>query len=287
MAGDATAAAELSGLQHALQWDVGARAAVEYGAAADPQQVQKGGGVLAQAAWQLMQAGRSQWGQAGRLGPNDLRSDFQSPAAGGGTAHFNVRDAGGYEGHPKCNLFALEVARRAGYQVPVVRRDVGWGYPGADALTSAARRGEVPWGRVVTGAGAEALRFQSSTGQQAFLLTGAGQGEHDGHMAVVDRIRRVDYDDAGHIRRVEFDGWEARLGGAEYLQGRVWRVGAGRPGRNVRRGLQGIEVIQLLRAPAGQRPEQPQTQYAPHSMLDSFSLRSSVRRPNHGAEDDS
>ena len=84
-------------------------------------------GRFQQAAELLMASGAAtRWSREGQLTEADLASDFATPRSDG-TAHFNVRDAAGYAGHYKCNLFAFELARRAGFQVPVVGRPRGLG----------------------------------------------------------------------------------------------------------------------------------------------------------------
>lgn len=56
------------------------------------------------------------WARDGALTPQDLASDLVTEAPGGRAA-FNVRDANGFQGYYKCNLFAFELARRAGFQI--------------------------------------------------------------------------------------------------------------------------------------------------------------------------
>jgi hypothetical protein len=74
---------------------------------------------------------RSSGGREGRLSEGDLASDFVTGEPGSEAA-FAVRDARGFEGYYKCNLFALEMTRRAGFEVPLIGRHHGWGLSRTD-----------------------------------------------------------------------------------------------------------------------------------------------------------
>lgn len=232
----------------------------------------------------MLSAGTSQWAKDGVLGPQDLTSGFATEA-GEGMAHFNVRDAGGYPGSYKCNLFALEAVRRGGFKVPVVARDVGWGFPTSDTITEAAATGDVNWAHVATGAPAADVDRAIQQGQGAFMLTGSGQPGRAGHMAVVERVHEIRYDDTGHIRQVVFDGWEARTHGAEHLSRRTWNVAGETGGNLVRGGFSRIELLQLEQADGEQAPEVPLQRSAPASRLDNSSSSSMPNRPNVRPED--
>jgi hypothetical protein len=84
-------------------------------------------------------------------------------------------------------------------------------------------------------------------GEAAFLLVGSGRGDKHGHMAVIEQPRSIDYDEAGQIKSISFEGWEAQPDGAKHLSQRTWnRFGEkGAPGD--RNGLERIEIIQLAR----------------------------------------
>ncbi|MDD9965673.1 MAG: rod-binding protein [Myxococcales bacterium] len=209
--------------------------------------------------------GASRWSRVGALSSAELASDFSS-----GEAHFNVRDAMGYQGHPKCNLFAFEVARRAGFQVPLVPRAAGWGFPSAEAVTEDAASGRLPrsWGKVVTGMQAADADAAAQAGSRAFMLVGSGDGERPGHMAVVERVHRIDYDKRGRVERVVFDGWEARTRGAQHLTHRTWNRYGNPGGTLARSGFGRIEIIELKAAEAGARPELPTAISAPGSIRD-------------------
>lgn len=184
------------------------------------------------------------WGNEGTLTTADLSAEISTQAKGG-EAHFNVKDAMGYEGYPKCNLFAFEMLRRAGFTVPVHARSHGWGYPGADGTTKLAAKGQIEnWGRVRT-ADSQASLDQTALSGTPLLLSSSAPEEKAGHMAVVDRVHRVERDVAGNIAVIEYSGWES--GGKKAGYGRrVWRVeGISGQGRG---GLDRIEVIEPLPA---------------------------------------
>jgi len=198
------------------------------------------------------------WAREGVLTPEDMTSEFSTEVPGG-VARFNVRDAAGYNGYYKCNLFALEMARQAGFSVPLVPRTRGFSYPSPDSLAADAADGSLrgDWGRVATGESAESLDAALQSGRRAFMLTGSGHDGHAGHMGVVERIHSVDYGDDGEVERVVFDGWEARRDGARHLTRRTWNVHGNPGGENARSGLGHIEIIEL-RAPApGEAAEVP------------------------------
>ena len=239
-------------------------------------------GRLQQIASQVLSANAGAWGKSGVLGPLDLQSDFSTRAGDGeGLSHFNVQDASGYAGSYKCNLFALEIARRSGFKVPLVAREAGWGYPSSESVTSDATTGAVePWAQVATGATAEQLDSAIVNGGSAFMISGAGSEGRAGHMALVERVREIHYDDQGQVAQVVFDGWEARSRGAQYLTERTWNLRGQSGGHLVRGGFSRIEILELQRAADGQRPEQPLQTAAPRSWLDTFRSSLSQSRPN-------
>jgi hypothetical protein len=123
------------------------------------------------------------------------------------------------------------------------------------------------WARVVTQEGEAPLVASGERGDRAFVLAGSGSAGHAGHMAVVERIHSVEYDAAGQVQRIVFDGWEARATGAQRLEGRVWsRVGHPSPG--ARNGLSQIEVLELARPSEGETPETPTSAHARPSVQD-------------------
>ncbi len=184
------------------------------------------------------------WGREGELTPVDLAANLSTEGAGG-TARFNVLDASGYKGHPKCNLFAFEMLRRAGYRVPIRPRSHGWGYPGADAVARWSEGGKVEdWASVRSRASAVELDAEARTGKPLLLASSAPEGVA-GHMAVADRIHDVKRDGNGRIAVIEYSGWEAGSKKASYGR-RVWRL-ENIKGRG-RGGLDRIEVLEPHRA---------------------------------------
>ncbi len=199
-----------------------------------------------QRAIESMHVGDGRWGKQGQLTREDLASSFQESHPSK-TNHFNVDEASGYEGHYKCNLFALEAARRSGYQVPLVQRARGWGFPSANRVTQDASDGTLDrnWGRVVTGASPAAVNDLAQSQRSGILLTGsAEQSGRAGHMAIIEKIHRIDYEN-GAVKRVVFDGWEARTQGAQHLTQRTWNLD-GNPGGHMARGnFKDIQLIEL------------------------------------------
>lgn len=218
-----------------------------------------------------------QWGREGRLTESDLASDFVSGAPGTEAA-FAVRDARGFEGYYKCNLFALEMTRRAGFEVPLIGRHAGWGYPAPTALARDAEDGRMrgDWANVASSATAEEIDSSIVSGRSAFVLVGSEHGEHRGHMGVVERVHSIDRDETGAITRITFDGWEGRSRGAMHLERRTWSVAGTRAGEGGRGGLGSIEVLELHRPEEGESLEHPLHGRAPASVLDRPAGSSSV-----------
>lgn len=210
----------------------------------------------------------ARWGRTGRLTTDELSSEFSTTRADGREAVFNVRDAAGYEGEYKCNLFAFELVRRAGFETPLMGRRHGWGYPHPDRVTDDASDGRLrqDWGDVISGEGAASLDGGIRRGDRGILLTGSGIEGHRGHMAVVERVHEVHYDQSGEVERVVFDGWEARSTGARHLTRRTWNRYGNPGGSDARNGFSEIEIIGLR--PALGRAERPLTRVVGASNLD-------------------
>ena len=173
----------------------------------------------------------------GTLGANEVA---------GAHARRSVENANGYQGYYKCNLFAFEVARRAGLAVPEDARGTLL-LSSSNRLTQDASDGslESGWAKVATGASPAVMQDALRAGEAAFLLVGSGRGDRHGHMAVIEQPKSIDYDEAGQIRSISFEGWEAQPDGAKHLSQRTWnRFGEkGAPGD--RNNLERIEIIQL------------------------------------------
>jgi Rod binding domain-containing protein len=240
---------------------------------------------LQQAADQLLRAGSQQWSKTGALNTGDLQSSFATYDANGNKADFVVRKALGYQGYNKCNLFALELARRAGFSVPVVDRGEGWGFPSSNGVTKdAATDGKLRkgWAKVVENESAEILDSAIVHGQRAFILAGSGRDNAQGHMAVVERIRSIEYAQDRSIRRIVFDGWEARpIAGAEHLVQRTWNVGDNSSGHLVRSGFDRIQILELQPATQGTSAEVP---ISGDTISKKLSSTIDDHRPNDGSE---
>jgi hypothetical protein len=198
------------------------------------------------AAKAMVADGGERWGKQGTLKPEDYGTLGAGEVAGE-QARRTVENANGYRGYYKCNLFAFEVARRAGLAVPEDARTGTVLLSSSNRLTQDASDGslESGWAKVATGASPAVMQDALHAGEAAFLLVGSGRGEKHGHMAVIEKPRSIDYDESGQIRSITFEGWEAQPDGAKHLTQRTWnRFGEkGAPGD--RNGLERIEIIQL------------------------------------------
>jgi hypothetical protein len=214
---------------------------------------------LAQAAYAISAPeGGKQWAREGTLTERDLASGLQTPTANGGVARFAVKDAQGYRDAYKCNLFAFEAARRAGFEVPVINRDRGYGFPTSNTVTDDAQDGQMrgDWAQVVPKDQIGALQEKLKKGEVGLMLAGSGKEGHHGHMAVVERIHDVQVDEHGDVSRIEFDGYEARADGAQHLTRRSWnRVGHGEDSKLARNGFDNIELLALRPAKTPEAPE--------------------------------
>ena len=88
------------------------------------------------------------------------------------------------------------------------------------------------------------------------MLTGSGSDGRNGHMALVERIHDVQLDARGEVQRIVFDGYEARVDGAQHLLRRTWnRRGNGDDSKQARNGFDAIELLALRRARTPESPE--------------------------------
>ncbi len=226
------------------------------------------------------------WGRDGRLTEQELASDFVVHQDQG-IAAFNVRDAGGYAGRYKCNLFAFEMVRRAGFQTPLLARTHGWGYPHPDAVAADAADGRVrlDWGRVATADDEATVRATIESGERAYLLAGHGTDGHAGHMAVLERVHEIQRDASGRVTRVVFDGWEARVDGARHLVRRTWNRVGHPGGSDPRNGLSSIELVELLAPTTAGPVERPLSPLAGPSRLDARARAAREYQASRGADD--
>jgi Rod binding domain-containing protein len=202
-------------------------------------------GDVSAAASGMLADGGEQWARKGQLSEQDLGTVNATEEAGASASRV-LRSANGYQGYYKCNLFAFEVARRAGLDVPT-------NVPSSNRLAQDASDGSLDtgWAKVATGASPAAMQDALRAGEAAFLLVGQGHGERHGHMAVIERPRSVNYDEQGHVRSITFDGWEAQPDGAKHLTTRTWNRTGEKGSSGDRNGLDRIEIIQLNRKAAG------------------------------------
>jgi Rod binding domain-containing protein len=201
---------------------------------------------VASAAKGMVEKSGQHWAKSGTLTPEDYGTLGASELAGD-HARRSVENANGYQGYYKCNLFAFEVARRAGLAVPEDARTGTLLLSSSNRLTQDASDGglESGWAKVATGASPAVMQDALRAGEAAFLLVGSGRGDRHGHMAVIEQPHSIDYDESGQIRSISFEGWEAQADGAKHLTQRTWnRFGEkGTPGS--RNNLERIEIIQL------------------------------------------
>ncbi len=162
--------------------------------------------------------GNELWSPAGVLSQRELTIGLEVSARGG-QARFNVQDAGGFRGRRKCNLFALELAHRAGFRVPLVARARGLGFPGADRIARDAGRGAVArWAAVADAWAPEEVARARAKGA-CFLLVASAPGRRPGHVVVVDRLLDVQQDPRGALTRIRYVGWDAARAGARHAEG--------------------------------------------------------------------
>ena len=132
-------------------------------------------GMLADRAWV--------WGREGRLTSRDLSNDFATQEDDG-VALFNVNDASGFEDCYKCNLFAFELAYRAGLSVPIMGRGRGWGYFGPAGIVRQIEswRLDGRWAAPADHLDEAALENAREQGRP-FMLAGSGRDGRRGHQA--------------------------------------------------------------------------------------------------------
>jgi Rod binding domain-containing protein len=240
------------------------------------------------AASSMLQGGGEQWSKEGTLSAQDLGAVNVSDAAGS-RARETVMNAHGYQGYYKCNLFAFELARRAGLEVPLTPRGTGLGFPSSNRVTEDASDGKLDsgWAKVATGASPAAMQDALRAGEAVFMLVGQGHGDKHGHMAMMERPRSIEYDSDGSVRSIEFDGWEAQPDGAKHLTARTWNRSGNPGGPNDRNGLDRIEIIRLNRMDAdpnsSRSPDVP-SQVGPLSQPE-LGLSKQGQHPTQGAED--
>jgi hypothetical protein len=180
---------------------------------------------VAAAAAEIVGRGQSvRWSQRGSLGPGDLTIGVETTVTNRrgealGTARFNLAAVHGFKDLPKCNLFAFEVAYRAGFVVPLVGRPVGWGFPSSEMLANDALDYEMHggWAHVLRRPDAQGINLDRENGHALDAVARAAVTGRPGHVAVIDWVESLTLDRDGEIRVLELMGWEANSRvGAQY-----------------------------------------------------------------------
>jgi hypothetical protein len=177
------------------------------------------------------------WRLAGNLlagGTYRLQIQHPGPGADNRFRRFS------FQGNDKCNLFALDVAWRSGFRVPVLNIGTAtaprYSYPLANTMTSYAERAVaggrprlvgvsgVPWGAPQTQVPAAVLNFAIRRLGSLLLLVG-WRRTGTGHVGIIRHIHDVAYDGSRRITSITYDGWEAtgRLGARDRV-GRRWQT---------------------------------------------------------------
>lgn len=175
----------------------------------------------------LRRSQASRWSLDGELTDEDLTIEVRTEVTDRrgevlGEAGFNLSAVLGFQGVPKCNLLAFEIAYRAGMVVPLVGRRVGWGFPSSEMLANDALDGEISegWAAVRQRPEAETINLDRELGAGFFVVGRARVHGRPGHVAVVDWVEELALDREGEVRVIAFMGWEANTReGARY--GRV------------------------------------------------------------------
>jgi len=210
---------------------------------------------IAEAARNLLESGHpALWSRAAALGPEDLtirvRSEVRNEAGElVGLAGFNMRDVHGFRDSPKCNLLVFELAFRGGFVVPLVGRQVGWGFPSSDMLGADAADGFIHggWAQVRRRPRASELNLDRENGHALVAVGTSAIGGTPGHMALLDWVDALDRGRGGEIRRISFMGWEANVReGARYNR-MHWATTAAVP----RARFLGIHILELRAAAPG------------------------------------
>lgn len=161
-----------------------------------------------------------------------MRIQHPGPGAANRFRRFSFR------GFNKCNVFALDVAWRSGFHVPLLniagsRSQAVYSYPLANMLTTYAERvfgstdnslrgsNGTQWGLIRTSIPAAQINDEISRGGLYILVGWRRSGT--GHVGIISRIRSKT-DDTGRIRDITYDGWEATGRRAEQLAERHWRT---------------------------------------------------------------
>ena len=161
------------------------------------------------------------WSLAGSLLANGnyrLRIEHPAPAPN------NRFRRGTFQRHNKCNLFALDIAWRSGFRVPLINRrtpaNPQYSYPRSNSMTTYAERAIAsgaprlrglngdPWGAPQSRVLYPVINF-AIRGLGALVIVVGWRRSGVGHVGIIDQIREIRYDNAHRITRISYDGWEA------------------------------------------------------------------------------
>jgi len=155
-------------------------------------------------------AAADRWRFASALQPGDLLIRGSVP----NFVNFNFQRSN------KCNQFALDIAWRSGFRVPLIRRDalrvnypicnsVVWNAerPSTENLLAGIDRTQI-WGRVDTTETADQINDWLSRFQYGCIVVGWRQSG-TGHVGIVRRVTAKTIDANGRITDITYDGWEA------------------------------------------------------------------------------
>jgi hypothetical protein len=154
------------------------------------------------------------------------------------------RRAAAFNGQNKCNVFALDIAWRSGFRVPIINIATAanplYSYPRANTLTTYAERAyqsadpglsgfdRTQWGFVAT----QVLDtvVHNLIAQDYMLILVYWRRSGIGHVGIIRRIVNKTHDNTGRITDVEYEGWEASSGQGARIVGprtdsRRWRTG--------------------------------------------------------------
>jgi hypothetical protein len=186
---------------------------------------------------QILGAEAGRWSIPGSLLSNgNYRLQIEHPGSGINNRFRRYS----FQDNDKCNLFALDVAWRSGFRVPIL--NIGnqahprYSYPLANTLTSYAEHairhgsprlrgvGGDAWGAPQTGTPLAVINLAIRyLGALAIVVGWRRSGM--GHVGIIHKIGGLTYDSSRHITSITYDGWEATgVHGASNVIGRNWRT---------------------------------------------------------------
>ena len=196
---------------------------------------------------------RLRWSRAGsllldpQLVNNDVKIFYPGPGqgpqhpctAGPPAGSQNRFRRGHFQNQFKCNVFALDIAWRSGFRVPLSNIHTSanpcYSYPLANTLTAYAERAFVngntnltgtngtQWGWTDTYFGADLINDWIAQGSLELLVGSRRSGT--GHVGIISHVRSIVTDATNHITDITYDGWEATgRSGATPVTNKRWRT---------------------------------------------------------------